>query len=270
MNKNLFCLLFSIVLAMLTSCASLKVQSPKAAYNEIKVMSYNVHHCNPPDKKDVIDVDAIAAVIKAQNADVVAVQEVDVNTGRSGNINQAEMLAKKAGYPSFYFAKAMDFDGGQYGLLILSKYPLSETQTKMLPKADNKKDEPRVLALATLTLPNGKQLRFGSTHLEAYNKDSRLQQIKAINQVAANTTIPFIVAGDFNDVAGKEVINILDQNFVRTCQNCPNTFDEEGESGAIDFIAFKKEFPFQIKSHQVLNTVKTSDHFPIVAILQWK
>ncbi|TXH20785.1 MAG: endonuclease/exonuclease/phosphatase [Chitinophagaceae bacterium] len=270
MKQSLNYLLFFIALTMLASCTSQKVQSPKKVSNEIKVMSYNVHHCNPPDQKNKIDVDAIAAVIKAQNADVVALQEIDVNTGRSGKINQAELLAKKASYPSFYFAKAMDFDGGQYGLLILSKHPLTNMQTIMLPRTDPKKDEPRVLALATVNLANGKSFQFGSTHLEAYNKASRLQQIQKIQQVASQSNIPFIVAGDFNDVAGKEVINILDQSFTRTCQTCPNTFDEEGESGAIDFIAFKKGSPFEVKSHQVLSTIKTSDHFPLTAILKWK
>ena len=265
---NNFLLLFTI--AIVASCASQKVQSPKTASNEIKVMTYNVHHCNPPDQKNVIDVDGTASVIKQQNADIVAVQEVDVNTGRSGKMNQAELLSKKSGLPHYYFAKAMDYDGGQYGLLILSKYPLSNTTTVMLPKSDNKKDEPRVLALATATLPSGLQIRFGSTHLEAYNKTSRMLQIQEINRVAASITIPFIVAGDFNAEEKSDVINTLDLSFERTCQNCPNTFDEDNETGAIDYIAFKKGNPFTIKSHQVIQNKTTSDHMPVVVQLKIK
>lgn len=261
-------LLFTAIIT-LASCAAKKMQS--GANSTIKVMTYNVHHCNPPEKQGVIDVGATAAVIKQQNADIVAVQEVDVNTGRSGKINQAEQLAVKAGYQSFYFAKAMDYDGGQYGLLILSKYPLSDTKTYVLPKTEvDKSGEPRVLALATVALPGGKTMQFGNTHLEAYNKASRLLQVKEINRIAGASSMPFIVAGDFNAHEGSEVINLLDENFTRSCNNCPATFAEGKETGAIDFIASRPKAAFAIISHKVIPDNKVSDHMPVVAELQFK
>ena len=105
-----------ITVAVLFFCISCNRSMPAntTGNNIIKVITYNVHHCNPPAKPGVIDVNAIAAVIKKQNADIVALQEIDVHTNRSGKINEAEQLAVKAGYTSFYFAKAIDFDGGQY------------------------------------------------------------------------------------------------------------------------------------------------------------
>ncbi|HRN48456.1 MAG TPA: hypothetical protein PKW69_10520, partial [Niabella sp.] len=104
MNRILTCLLLISALFLSVSCTSKKAQQGSNSKNIIKVMTYNVHHCNPPDKKGIIDVDGTAAVIKNQNADLVALQEIDVNTGRSGKINQAALLAQKAGYPFYYFA----------------------------------------------------------------------------------------------------------------------------------------------------------------------
>ena len=75
-------------------------------------MSYNIHHCNPPSKAGLIDVDAIAAVLKKEGPEIVSLQEVDVFTRRSGGIDQAAQIAEKAGYPFFYCAKAIDCDGG--------------------------------------------------------------------------------------------------------------------------------------------------------------
>src|SRR5690606_7643924 len=86
----------------------------------VRVMSYNIHHAAPPSKPGVIDLDAIAAVIHAQQPDLVALQEVDVFTGRSGPFNQAEELGKRTGMSAHFF-KAIDHDGGEYGLAILSK-----------------------------------------------------------------------------------------------------------------------------------------------------
>ncbi|MCO5239619.1 MAG: endonuclease/exonuclease/phosphatase family protein [Chitinophagaceae bacterium] len=262
--------LFIAVIFLTVSCSPRKVQSGAISGNAIKVMTYNVHHCNPPGKPGVIDVDAIAAVIKQQGADMVAVQEVDVNTGRSGKINQAEQLAAKAGYRFYYFGKAMDFDGGGYGVLILSRYPLTDTTTYPLPMPEHKGGEPRVLAAATAALPNGRSVRFGSTHLEAYNKTSRMLQIKEISRIAGETALPFIVAGDFNATEGSEVIRILDADFTRTCYQCPSTFGEGGETGAIDFIAFRPKATFHVLSHQAVQNKEASDHMPVIAELQLK
>ena len=53
----------------------------------------------------------------------------DVNTKRDGYINEAAEVAAKAGYKSYRFAKTIDLEGGEYGIVILSKYPLSNTIT---------------------------------------------------------------------------------------------------------------------------------------------
>lgn len=258
------------VIFLTVSCSPRKVQSGAASGDILKVMTYNVHHCNPPGKPNIIDVDAIAAVIKQQGADIVAVQEVDVYTGRSGKINQAEQLAAKAGYGFYYFGKAMDFDSGGYGVLILSRYPLSDTNTYPLPVAGEKGGEPRVLAAATVALPNGRSVRFGSTHLEAYNNASRILQVKEISRIAGKTVLPFIVAGDLNATEGGDVIRILDAHFTRTCYKCPSTFWEEGETGAIDFIAFGPKDTFGVLSHHVVPNKDASDHMPVIAALQLK
>ncbi|ULT41286.1 endonuclease/exonuclease/phosphatase family protein [Niabella defluvii] len=90
----------------------------------------------------VIDLEAVADAIKKERPDVVALQEVDINTGRSGKVNQAAQLALKTGLKSFYFAKAIDHDGGDYGVAILSKYPLSDMKTYRLPMDSATQESP--------------------------------------------------------------------------------------------------------------------------------
>lgn len=262
---------FIVIIAVIFITASSHKNMPADDFaGVIKVMTYNVHHCNPPGKPGIIDVNAIAAVIKKQNADIVAVQEVDVNTNRSGKMNEAEQLARKAGYPSFFFAKAMDFNGGQYGILILSKHTLTDTKTYRLPLDAVNGGEQRLLVTAKAVLPGGRTFLFGCTHLEAYNKTSRELQVKEICRIAAETSLPFIVAGDFNSTEGSEAINMLDQLFSRTCNNCPPTFGEDGKTGAIDFITFTPKEAFSVSSHKVVQDTTASDHMPVVAELQWK
>lgn len=259
-----------ILLLSIVSCASRSVSGVRKDNNSLKLMSYNVHHCNPPSRPGVIDADAIAAVIKKENPDIVVLQEIDVNTRRSGKINQAALLAMKAGYPSFFFARAIDYDGGQYGVAILSKYTLVNTQVHRLPTDAKAGGEPRVLATATVTLPGDKVLRIGCTHLDAENDPaSRLLQIREINRLASEITTPFLIAGDFNATEGSPVINLLDEKFVRTCQQCKPTFPDS-DARAIDFIAYRLPEHFSVREHRVIPETYASDHFPVVATLQWR
>jgi endonuclease/exonuclease/phosphatase family metal-dependent hydrolase len=59
----------------------------------LRIMAYNIHHANPPSRSDSIDIPAIVRTIRAQDPDLVALQEIDGNTERSGEGNQAEIIA---------------------------------------------------------------------------------------------------------------------------------------------------------------------------------
>lgn len=234
----------------------------------LKVMSYNVHHCNPPSKPGLIDVDAIADAIRKQNPDVVALQEIDVLTNRSFKINQAAMLAEKLSM-HFFFAKAIDHDGGEYGVAILSKYPLSEQQIHPLPTIAETRGEPRVFATVMVSVDKDRKFQFGCTHLDALESDTnRILQARAINRITEDATHPIIIAGDFNAEPGAEPISIIDQNFVRTCSKCDFTIPVIHPDKAIDFIAWKKGSKVKLVSHKVIPERYASDHLPVVATLE--
>lgn len=241
-------------------------QTDSENYFTLKVMTYNVHHCNPPGSSS-IDVDMIANVIRQQNPDVVAIQEVDVLTNRSGKIDEAALLAAKTGLTNYHFGKTMNYNDGQYGVLILSRFPLSDTTTYALPSSDPAKDEPRVLAAANINLPGNKTIRFASTHLEAYHAQTRVMQAKEINRIADETKLPFIIAGDMNAEESSDVIQTLDKKFIRTCQHCENTFWEDGETGAIDYIMYRPANTFITVKHEVIQNKTASDHMPVISVL---
>ena len=231
------------------------------------MMSYNVHHCNPPSKPGLIDVDAIVNVIKAQQPDVVALQEIDVHTKRSGASNQAEEIGRKLGM-NHYFGKAIDYEGGEYGVAILSRYPMSEAVVNRLPSKAETKGEPRVLATAKIMLPDGTAIRFGSTHLDA-QKDptNRKLQMEEIVKIASSEKLPFVLAGDFNCTPASEELQLLDRHFTRTCQSCEPTIPVNNPTRAIDFIAYAPVGKFRVLSHQVLPERYASDHLPVVAVI---
>ena len=241
-----------------------------AKQNTITVLSYNIHHANPPSKPGLIDLPAIANVIKQQGADLVALQEVDVHTGRSGaSLHEAEELARLTGMRA-YFAKAIDYGGGEYGVAILSKFPMEETKNTPLPTDDNTKGEHRTLATATIVLPGNKRFVFACTHLDAQRGDTNRQlQIKKIVDVLKGESLPVVIAGDFNALPESSVIQQLDRSFTRTCvTNCPFTIPEIAPNRTIDYIAFAPAKRFTVLSHSVVDESYASDHRPVKAVLQ--
>lgn len=259
---------FLIVFAMLSCARKSTPAKSNAGMDAITFMSYNVHHCNPPSKPNVIDLDAIVRVIKKENPDVVALQEIDVNTGRSGKINQAALLSQKTGYHAFHFSKSIDHDGGDYGIMILSKYPLSDMSTHKLPTDPATGGEPRVLSLAVVTLPGGKKIRVASTHLDFHGKTNGKLQMTEVNRILAGEKLPVIIGGDFNATEKSETIQLLDKTFTRTCSSCAFTIEEGKEKQAIDFIAYKPGTAFSVLSHRVVEEDYASDHRPVQAVLK--
>jgi endonuclease/exonuclease/phosphatase family metal-dependent hydrolase len=271
--KNLFICLVTGSFLLLVSCSGKKqlAKSSGKDIETIKVMSYNVHRCNPPAKPDVVDLNGIAAVINAAKPDFVGLQEIDVNTTRSGKqLNQAKELAAKTNM-NYYFAKAIDFQGGAYGIAILCKYELSDIQVYPLSSDPVTKPEARVLVTAKVVLPSGKFIRIANTHLDATsNPISRNMQIKEINAIALKESLPFIITGDFNAVAGTDVINAMDKVFTRSCVTCGLTIPADKPVECIDFIGFTTKKPFAVLSHEVISASEPSDHLPVVAVLGFK
>jgi endonuclease/exonuclease/phosphatase family metal-dependent hydrolase len=236
----------------------------------IRVLCYNIHHANPPSKPDVIDMAAVANVIKQEQPDLVALQEVDVYTTRSGkSLHQAEELARLTGMKA-YFAKAIDYGGGEYGVAILSKHPMEGMQNHPLPTANGTGGELRTLASAVIILPGGKKILFGSTHLDAQAKDTnRLLQARKIVDILKPETLPVILAGDFNAVASTPIIEIFDSHFTRTCiTNCGFTIPVINPNKTIDFIVYAPRDKFKVIQHSVIEETYASDHRPVTATLQ--
>jgi endonuclease/exonuclease/phosphatase family metal-dependent hydrolase len=264
----LVCLVFGCSRKAIPSSDAAKPSDGKEGL--VSILSYNIHHANPPSNPGVIDVNAIAKVINDQDVNVVALQEVDVNTTRSGtSLNEAEEIARLTGMTAF-FAKAIDYASGEYGVAILSKLPMENRMNTPLPTVDATKGEHRTLAMATIILPGDKKFVFACTHLDAQKDDvNRQLQIKKILEVLKPESLPLVIAGDFNALPNSDVIKQLDHCFSRTCiSNCPFTIPERSPNRTIDYIAFAPAGKFSVVSHAVVDESYASDHRPVKALLQ--
>ncbi len=245
------------------------VQQAKATSGDtLRIMTYNIHHCNPPSKEaaGTIELNTTASVISKENPDIIALQEVDVNTKRSGFTDQAQLLAQKLGMTA-YFGKAINYDGGGYGVAILSKFALSNSVTYPLPETANPSSEDRVLAVSSINFRNGRSIYFGSTHLDVTNAGNRDLQAAEINRIAGLQSAPFIVAGDMNADPQSNAIQILEQKFIRTCSSCDFTIPVNNPTKTIDHIAFTKGAAISVRFTKAIQEKYASDHLPVITEL---
>ncbi len=223
------------------------------AQHQIQVMSYNVRHCAGMDL--VVDYDRTAAVIAQQEPDVVALQELDSMTARSGQYDQLGELASRTQYYPV-FGGAIDFDGGKYGVGFLTREIPQSTRCIPLPG-----EEPRVLLVVEL-----QNYVIACTHLDL-DEEQRLASVPLIVKEAQRWQKPFILAGDWNDVPDSELIKAMAQVFtIHSSDEATYPADEPTE--CIDYIASFNHQPAKTLESHVINEPAASDHRPIVARLQ--
>lgn len=235
--------------------------------NTITVMSYNVKYCSPYNSSTP-DVDAVAEIIKQAKPDIVFLQELDRNTTRSGKIDQLAQLSGKTNMPYTYYGKAIDYQGGESGVGILSRYSLSDPQTFRLPRVElgDTYVSYRILVRANITV-NEKKITIAGTHLEL-TQENRDLQVPEINRILSSSNYPTILAGDFNATPDNNTMqSFFGYGFKKTCTTGCNTITSNAPNREIDYIIYRPEVKFRIVSHDVIQTL-ASDHLPIVSVLE--
>ena len=160
--------------------------------SKIRLVSYNIKHGRGMDNR--VDLERIASVLRKLKPDLIALQEVDHTCTRSGKIDQAAVLGNLLGM-HHRFGKFMDFQGGQYGLAILSRFPVQKSiRHQLAPGA-----EPRC-ALEIIVRPTtiGPLLSFISIHNDWTREPFRIAQVNDLITGLRERKHPVILAGDFN------------------------------------------------------------------------
>ncbi len=225
----------------------------------IKVITYNTHHCSPPATGG-IDIGGIADVITSSNADIVFLEEIDNNVVRSGNIDEAKLLADKTNLPYFHFFKAIDLSGGEYGVAILSKFPLNNPENHTLALQEG--TEQRVFGTAIVDITNVGKIMIGVGHLDL-NSEYRLIQVKQIDSILSKTSLPVIFGGDFNAEPESNEIKYLLQKFKSSTEVFVPTFPNVNPTKTIDYI-FTDPKHTKCFNHTVISDINASDHLPVL------
>lgn len=251
---------FTSTLIIMTAVAM--ASTPYATANEgndntVTVMSYNVHNgIGLDNQRDYL---RIGRTITLHSPDIVAVQEVDSATTRSdGRYVLAEIADATGMHPTF--APAIDFQGGKYGIGILSR----ETPVAVRRIALPGREEARVMLIAEFP-----RYTMICTHLSLTEADA-MTASQIIMRETAGETKPLIIAGDFNLEPESAPIHLLRDRFSPVLPADQHTFPADIPTITIDYIMTDNRSGITVEPEPYVAGPDelASDHRPVVARLR--
>jgi len=230
----------------------------------LRLLSYNIRHGKGMDER--IDIHRVAEVISKSNPDLVALQEVDRFCERSGNQDTAAELGQRLDM-QHRFGAFMALDGGEYGMAVLSRVPITDTARHPLPEGA----EPRcALEVKVQVEELQSPVSFVCIHNDWTSERFRVQQIQALLKSVHNRDNPVILAGDFNGEQTDESMKLLGEpEWTILDKNGKKTFPSGKPEIEIDFFALRGFQNIAIE-HDVIDEQIASDHMPIYAVIARK
>jgi endonuclease/exonuclease/phosphatase family metal-dependent hydrolase len=270
------------------AAALLSAMVPAASAQSLKVMSFNVRYPNPQDDEDRWEArrDMLVKTIRDQAPDIVGTQELFHVQGqyvvekapeyawfgvsRRGNQTDEHMGV-------FYRKESLKLiDSGNFWLSETPEKPGSVAWDMSLP---------RMVTWGLFEWPAaGTRLLLWNTHFAHRPQDETARQnsakLLACRLSVTSPEIPFILTGDFNAPAGGPTYSVLSPPLQDAWLTAGQKSGPEGtfhgfrgkpREGRIDWILYRGPWRVTRMEHLTVNENGRypSDHFPIVATLEW-
>jgi endonuclease/exonuclease/phosphatase family metal-dependent hydrolase len=188
----------------------------------MRVATFNILHGRTVGGE--VDLDRLRASVLSLDADILALQEVDVEQERSGRADLTAVAAEAMGAVAHRFVAAISGTPGatwtaatgleqpntaSYGIALLSRFPVTSWQVVRLPRVPFRfpmyvprfgrmmvDDEPRVAMIANLDTPLG-PITFANTHLSFIPGWNR-RQLRRLVADLQGFPGPHMLVGDLN------------------------------------------------------------------------
>ena len=207
--------------------------------NRLRIVSFNIAHGRGvadsnwqggTQAERLTRLKDIAKLLRVTNGDVVVLNEVDFETSWSGGVNQAEYLAREAGYPYRVEQRNLDFRvllwTWRFGNAVLSRHPIKHVQVVDLPGYS---DSETVFAgqkrafMCDVEI-NGRTIRVIAAHLCHRSERVRTASAEMLGDLSASSDYPTFVVGDLNSTPTDFPDAVRDE----TGRNAMESFDSSG------------------------------------------
>lgn len=244
-------------------------KSKTAATRTVRVMTWNIHGAGAHPVGTAPNVDAVARVIKANDIDIVTVQEIFREKDHDLVIALTHALGLERHTnvhfgPADHRGKASDPAPGMAGNAVITRFPIEERVTVHLPNHSNTNNVSRSMAGVRVRLPGGKHIKVYTTHLSPGLKPrfahERQDQARTALNYIADKPGALLFTGDFNTGGGNPIpTRIRNAGFDDT----GNFGDHDGTHGdaRIDYIFARN---IRTTGGHVGEKQPISDHKPLI------
>lgn len=282
--KKLCVMILSLLLITLSSLSvatAMKVEddgselTPKQHNSEItsRITTYNMHAGIGIDGN--YDLDRIANTIRETGADIIGLQEVDVYWGsRSNHENTVKQLAEKLDM-DYFFAPIYDLDPSadddprrQYGVAVLSKYPILNAANRQITRLSTQDPDPAPRPapgfLEAQISIDGANVWFYVTHLD-YRSDPTVREMQVTDMLEIMSEHNYnILVGDMNAPPEadelKPLFHWFDDAWDVKHEGLGHTYPAESPVQRIDYILTS---PRMKVNETVVYPSLASDHLPV-------
>ena len=258
----------------------LSASTASAQKVQLKVMAWNVLSFEMTDKSNQItfDIDQYVTLIKAQDPDVLCLNELESGTSRMGKEKLVELATRLDMFP--YYIMSYPKDVGYYGNGILSKYPIIATGSKLISYKHYLGEgnyqfnndaytrtygaDQRSVGYADILVPTsdseGQVVRIVCSHLDhQINSSGKIRQAQEVADFIGlnEPAYPTVLMGDMN---------------VGSASSIP-AISEPGDliySLWVDFIFTYPKNAWTKISGTYVDCGKLSDHEPVIGVISLK
>lgn len=267
MRRLLALFAFFVSLLIVASCCQNPGAPSSKPENAIRLVQYNVGAFS---KYIPTSLGMVADMLIEMQADLVAVQEVDSCTTRTGKVDQLDSLCIYLGDWYGKYGDAMPYKGGKYGVGVVSsptRVPLA-SDILHLPKGTG--HEPRAVAVVEYD-----DFVFASTHID-FGEENQMAQLQLLNAYFDSLAYqkPVFLLGDFNAFPDSKAIAYMQESWELLSPTSP-TFPSDVPDRCIDFIfARSGKAKLKVLDAKVCTVFEegdakiASDHLPVYVDIQ--
>lgn len=218
----------------------------------LRIVTFNIQHGRGAD--GVVDPARLARELAAIDADVLALQEVDVRLRRSARVDEAALAARATGLTEAFGAARRVGWRGRYGNALLVRGRLDDVERLRMPR-------PRVGERRAAVLGRGRvgghDVSIATAHLAVEREEAR-RQLAIVVDALARRPLPRVLLGDLN-LASEDVAPVVEATGMILAGG-PPTYPAEAPRIRIDHVAVAG---FDIDAVTVPES-EVSDHRPLV------